>query len=58
MGDHTETMQIDYDPSVITYDELLAEFWASHRPTRSAASRQYASVIFFASPAARQVRRS
>lgn len=54
MGDHSETVQIDYDPSVITYDELLAEFWASHRPTRPATSRQYASIIFFASEAERE----
>jgi methionine-S-sulfoxide reductase len=54
MGDHTETVQIDYDPSVISYDELLAEFWASHRPTRPAASRQYASIIFFGSETERE----
>lgn len=54
MGDHTETVQIDYDPAVITYDELLAEFWSSHRPTRPAPSRQYASIIFYASDAERE----
>lgn len=54
MGDHTETVQIDYDPSVITYDELLTEFWASHRPTRPAASRQYASIIFHSTEAERE----
>lgn len=53
MGDHSETVQVDYDPSVISYDELLAEFWASHRPTRRAASRQYASAIFYATGAER-----
>ena len=53
MGDHSETVQVDYDPSVISYDELLAEFWASHRPTRPAASRQYASAIFYATDAER-----
>lgn len=53
MGDHTETVQIDYDPSAISYEELLAEYWASHRPTRPAPSRQYASIIFVASDAER-----
>lgn len=48
MGDHTESIQIDYDPAVISYRELLAEFWASHRPTRPPRSRQYASIIFYA----------
>ena len=48
MGDHSESIQIDYDPDVISYERLLAEFWASHRPTRPSRSRQYASVIFYA----------
>jgi peptide-methionine (S)-S-oxide reductase len=48
MGDHTETVQIDYDPAVISYEDLLAEFWAGHRPTSPPRSRQYASVIFCA----------
>ncbi len=54
MGDHSETVQVDYDPEVIPYDELLAEFWASHRPTRPAGSRQYASVIFYADEVERE----
>lgn len=54
MGDHTETVQVDYDPSVISYDDLLAEFWATHRPTRPSASRQYASMIFYSTEAERE----
>lgn len=54
MGDHSEAVQIDYDPEVISYDELLAEFWASHRPTRPAASRQYASAILYSTDAERE----
>lgn len=46
MGDHTETVQIDFDPETISYEELLEVFWASHRPTVPPASRQYASIIF------------
>jgi peptide-methionine (S)-S-oxide reductase len=47
LGDHSETIQIDYDPSVISYDELLDVFWSSHQPTQRAWSRQYMSVIFY-----------
>lgn len=47
MGDHTETVQIDYDPQTISYDELLAEFWLAHDPVRPARSRQYASIVFY-----------
>lgn len=47
LGDHTETIQIDYDPEQITYAELLDVFWDSHDPTAPSWSRQYMSAIFF-----------
>ncbi|MBN1177943.1 MAG: peptide-methionine (S)-S-oxide reductase [Anaerolineae bacterium] len=47
LGDHTETVQVDYDPALISYQELLDVFWAGHDPTRAAWSRQYASIIFY-----------
>ena len=47
LGDHTETVQIEYDPTRTSYQELLDVFWASHDPTRPAWSRQYASIIFY-----------
>jgi peptide-methionine (S)-S-oxide reductase len=43
---HTETVQVDYDPTKISYDELLDVFWNSHNPTAFAYSRQYQSIIF------------
>ena len=48
IGDHAEAVQIDYDPSQITYADLLELFWAARRPTRPAWKRQYMSAIFFA----------
>ena len=47
MGDHTETVQVDYDPNRISYTQLLDIFWASHQPTRRNWSRQYMNVIFY-----------
>jgi peptide-methionine (S)-S-oxide reductase len=47
IGDHSETIQIDYDPSQISYEDLLAVFWESHSPTSRPFSQQYASVILF-----------
>jgi peptide-methionine (S)-S-oxide reductase len=47
LGDHTETVEIDYDPTVVSYEELLEVFWQSHRPTTPSWSRQYASIIFY-----------
>lgn len=46
LGDHAETIKIDYDPSKITYQDLLAVFWTGHDPTHRSWSRQYASIIF------------
>jgi len=49
---HAEACQIVYDPSIITFDELLEAFWASHDPTtlnRQGADQgtQYRSAIFY-----------
>lgn len=46
LADHTETVQIDYDPNVIEYDELLSYFFAAHNPFGTALSTQYKSIIF------------
>lgn len=46
MGDHTETLQIDFDPGKIAYDELLDIFWASHDPLRGSWSAQYKAAVF------------
>lgn len=47
IGDHTETFEVDFDPNVITYEELLAIFWESHDPTFASTLRQYGKVIFY-----------
>jgi peptide-methionine (S)-S-oxide reductase len=49
---HAEACQIIYNPAIITYDELLEAFWASHDPTtlnRQGADQgtQYRSAIFY-----------
>ncbi len=46
IGDHSETIQIDYDPTKISYEELLRVFWTGHDPTYGSWSRQYVSIIF------------
>jgi len=47
LGDHTETIQLDYDPTQISYKELLEIFWESHNPGSRSWSRQYMAAIFF-----------
>jgi methionine-S-sulfoxide reductase len=46
LGNHSETVEIDYDPSQITYEELLDVFWNNHNPTTRSFSRQYAAIVF------------
>jgi len=47
LGDHTETIQIDYDPERIRYEKLLELFWSEHDPTGRAWSTQYKAVVFY-----------
>lgn len=47
LGDHTETVEIDFDPAVISYEKLLDIFWQSHHPGQAAWSSQYKAAIFY-----------
>jgi peptide-methionine (S)-S-oxide reductase len=47
LGDHSETVQIDYDPTRLSYAQLLEVFWSSHNPCLRADRRQYLSLIFY-----------
>jgi len=46
LGDHTETIDVDYDPNVTNYEEMLHMFWNNHNPTVKC-KRQYMSAIFY-----------
>jgi len=39
---------VDFDPSIISYEELLTLFWQFHRPINPPWSRQYMSAIYCA----------
>lgn len=47
IGDHSETVEIDYDPTVVTYEDLLSAFFAGHDPLARSFSVQYRSAIFY-----------
>jgi peptide-methionine (S)-S-oxide reductase len=44
---HSETIQMDFDPGRITYEQLVDIFWHSHSPEYRPWSWQYASIIFY-----------
>jgi methionine-S-sulfoxide reductase len=47
IGDHTETVQVDYDPTRISYAQLLDIIWESHSPDRRNPGGQYMNAIFY-----------
>jgi len=50
MGDHTETVQIKYDPEIISFGEFLKVFYEIHDPTFKYQSPQYMSLILYHDP--------
>lgn len=55
---HAEVCQVQYDPAIVPYEDLLEVFWRIHDPTslnRQGADRgeQYRSVIFYHTPTQR-----
>ena len=47
LGDHTESIQVVYDPAKITYEKVMEIFWADHDPTEKPWSQQYKAILFF-----------
>ncbi|WP_425391676.1 peptide-methionine (S)-S-oxide reductase MsrA [Ekhidna sp.] len=57
---HAEVIQLEYDPEIITYDELLEVFWKTHDPTTlnrqgNDVGTQYRSVIFYHSESQKEL---
>lgn len=57
---HAETVEIEYDPAQISYEQLLDIFWNNHNPTTlnrqgPDVGSQYRSAIFYHTPEQREI---
>jgi peptide-methionine (S)-S-oxide reductase len=50
LGDHTEAFEVDFDPTILSYADLLAAFWGDRDHTRPGFSRQYRAAVFAHDP--------
>ena len=56
---HAEVVQLEFDPSQISYDQLLNIFWSNHNPTTlnrqgPDMGTQYRSAIFYTNDAQKE----
>ena len=55
---HAEVLRVEYDPSAVSFDDLLTVFFATHDPTTlnrqgNDVGTQYRSAVFYTTPAQR-----
>ncbi len=60
---HAEAVRLEYDPDVVTYEELLAHFFSLHDPTQlnrqgPDVGDQYRSAVFFHDPGQEEAARA
>lgn len=45
--DHTEALLVEFDPSVLSYEDLVLSWTQLHQPTYQRGSIQYRSAVWF-----------
>ncbi len=45
LGDHTEVVQVEFDPATLSYEGLLDAVWEQHNWASNARKRQYRGVV-------------
>nr|WP_226006746.1 peptide-methionine (S)-S-oxide reductase [Natrinema salinisoli] len=46
IGDHSEVVQLEYDPEQLSFDELLDRAFEEHDPYQQPGKRQYQNILF------------
>ena len=54
MEDHTESVQVEYDPQILSYEDVLQLFWKGHDYKHNTKSVQYRRVLFYHNEEQRQ----
>ncbi|WP_433945101.1 peptide-methionine (S)-S-oxide reductase MsrA [Paenibacillus sp. SN-8-1] len=49
MGDHSEMVQLDFDPEILSFEDILRIFWNNHNPVNinDYKGRQYRSMVLY-----------
>lgn len=55
LGDHSEAIELYFDPQQVSYRRLLESFWSYHTPISPAYGQQYRSAIFYLTPEQKRV---
>lgn len=52
MGDHSEAVELEYDPDELPYEEIVRVFWENHNPANinDYKGRQYQSMLLYRTP--------
>ncbi|SDJ55196.1 peptide-methionine (S)-S-oxide reductase [Halovenus aranensis] len=54
LGDHTEVVQVDYDPETVSFQKLLTVAFEEHSPRNQTEKRQYQNIVFTESETQRE----
>ncbi|MBA2942602.1 peptide-methionine (S)-S-oxide reductase [Paenibacillus sp. CGMCC 1.16610] len=52
LGDHSETVEMDFDSSIVSLEAILHVFWSNHNPVNinDYKGRQYRSLVLYRDP--------
>ena len=47
IGDHTEALQVHFNPKIVTYEKIMEKVWESHNPSQKSFGQQYKNAIWY-----------